>query len=102
MMNFTALMKRIRSFRYGSRLRPVRDWLVLLVCFAVLFGLSAVWNAWLFVRVANGDILGGTPPAPPALFDPASLKSLQKLFDTRAQEETKYLVGSYMFADPSQ
>lgn len=102
MIGFSSLKDVLRNARYGERLRPVRDWLVILACIAALTLASAVWNAWTFVRVANGDILGGAPPALPAPFSGASLQRLQNIFDARAAEEAKYTTGAYPFADPSQ
>ncbi len=101
-MKFTELFSGIRSLRYGKRLNPVRDWLVLIACFAVLLAASAVWNAWTFIRIANGDVLGGNPPPAAPVFDRTALESVQSLFIERANEEAKYLAGSYRFVDPSQ
>lgn len=84
-------------FKYGDRLKPERDWLVLVSISAILLLGSLAWNAWLFLRVTNGDAIG-TATAPQSL-NPASIDSVNALFQQRANIETEY--KNAHFVDPS-
>lgn len=89
-------------FRYGERIEPTRDWFVLLALFGMLFVVSAVWNAWLFNRVASGGTLSAAATSTPTTFSKASLDVVERLFEERAAEELKYTSGEYSFTDPSK
>ncbi len=92
---------RIRSllnfFKYGARLRPARDWYVLLVLFSVALGVSIAWNLWLFEQITKGQTIGGPPPAPAPQIQ---LDTVKALFEQRAAERARY-TSEYRFVDPS-
>ncbi|MDB5237094.1 MAG: hypothetical protein JWL88_196 [Parcubacteria group bacterium] len=85
------------SFRYGEKLDPARDWLMLILAASVLFAASIGWNLWLFIRVTNGDAIGNAT-ATKAL-NPTSITSVNALFQQRADIETQY--KNAHFADPA-
>jgi len=84
-------------FQYGDRLQPGRDWAFLLSICVLLFVASFAWNAWLFLRVTNGEAIGNAQP--PQQINPASVDSVNALFQKRADTETQYKNGH--FVDPS-
>lgn len=88
----------LKSLSYGERIRPVRDWLVLLSCAILILAGCLIWNLWLFARVTGGEAIGSatstTTPAAPAL------DAVQQLFQKRSVEEARYK-GEYRFVDPS-
>ncbi|KND51565.1 MAG: hypothetical protein AB202_03285 [Parcubacteria bacterium C7867-007] len=91
------LSKNSPSLKYGERLNPSRDWLILVMVFVLLLLGSLGWNIWLFDRVTNGDAIGNaTAPAP---LNPASIDSVNALFEARAVKETDY--KNSRFVDPS-
>jgi hypothetical protein len=85
---------------YGEDIRPVRDWLVLLAGVAVLFFLSMLWNAWMYIRVVNGESLGGPVSTQPSV-DANALTTVENVFAKRTAEEGNYKTV-YHFADPSK
>jgi hypothetical protein len=94
-------LKSFSFLKYGEQARPFRDWFILLgISFAVLCA-SALWNAWLFYKVLNGESLGQSNSASTTLIDSASLDAAQKVFDARAAEEARYR-SQYRFVDPSR
>ena len=84
-------------FRYGSRLKPARDWLVLLGIFALILGGSLAWNLWLFSQVTQGEKIGTATSTPPVEI---RLNQVRTLFSDRAAERDRY-IGEYRFVDPS-
>ncbi len=86
-----------KSVRYGERLNPERDWILLSTAAGVLLLVSIAWNVWLFYRVTNGDALGNAPPQ--ASLNPASVDPITALFQKRADAETEY--KNTHFVDPS-
>jgi len=87
---------------YGDRPEPYRDWFVLLGVCILLFIASFAFNVWLFLRIASGASLGGTPPAPASgAFNAVPLETVQTLFNDRAAEAKRYQ-GQYPFVDPSR
>jgi hypothetical protein len=86
-----------KSLKYGARLRPARDWYVLLVLFSALLGVSIAWNLWLFSAVTKGETIGVQAPAPSAEIQ---LTQVKTLFDQRATERGRY-TSQYRFVDPS-
>ncbi|KND50131.1 MAG: hypothetical protein AB203_04065 [Parcubacteria bacterium C7867-008] len=85
------------AFKYGDRLNPSRDWFILVTIFVVLLLASLAWNVWLFDRVTKGDAIGNA--SAPAPLNPASIDSVQALFEARAIKETDY--KNTHFVDPS-
>lgn len=99
---FTNVLAKIKRLSYGDRLMPLRDWMIILVVAAVFLLGSIVWNIWLFLAVANGEILGTTPSVKSAGFNHASVEDVQTIFVKRVAEDAKYMDGTYRFVDPSQ
>ncbi|HFC11109.1 MAG TPA: hypothetical protein ENJ75_02920 [Candidatus Kaiserbacteria bacterium] len=96
--SLTALVKKLR---YGSRLRPARDWLTLLSFAAIAFIVGIAWGAVTFFNTVTEK----TPIAPiqasATIINNQALRNVQKIFDTRAVEQEKYESGGYVFRDPS-
>lgn len=83
---------------YGSRLKPQRDWFILLSLFIVLLLASLLWNLWLFSKVTNGQAIGAATSTPAA--PSVNLDTVKNVFETRAAERAGFQ-GSYHFVDPS-
>jgi len=90
----------IARAEYGETIRPVRDWLVLLGCAAVLVAASVVWNVWVYLDAVNGETSGAQNVSAPAP-DTGAIDAAQDVFAARAAEEAKY-ESTYRFVDPSQ
>ena len=88
--------------RYGARINPVRDWLMLLSFSAIILAGIIVWNIWVFDTVANGGVLGAPAASTSSLFSNSSIDTIRTIFADRAVEEAKYKTGTYHFIDPSQ
>lgn len=86
------------SLHYGERLNPERDWILLITVAALLLLASLAWNVWLFYRVTNGDAIGTANVSAP--INPASIDTVNALFQKRAEMETEYKNGH--FVDPSK
>ncbi len=95
-------MKHLSFIGYGERLRPVRDWLTLLTLAGIVLLGLIVWSLWLYHRVEMGEVLGNEAPSAKPVFNPASLRAVERVFDDRAAEAAKYQDGTYIFADPSK
>jgi len=87
-----------KHLSYGTRLKPYRDWFVLLSVFFVCLLCSFAWNLWLFSKVTNGQAIGTATSTPP--IKTVNLDSVQTLFDARATERSHYQ-SQYHFVDPS-
>jgi len=99
MKNFS-FSKYSQFFHYGDRVRPTRDWFVLITIAFVLLLVSVGWNIWIFVELANGQSLGPVPVARHTPIPTISVTSVQEVFKERAAEETNYQ-NNYHFVDPS-
>ncbi len=94
-----SFMKRVRD---DTHLDPVRDWLIVCILSVTILAGIIAWNAWAFNTVAGGGVIG-TPVADTLpVFDRSSLGIIHTIFNSRAEEETKYRTGTYRYADPSQ
>ena len=91
-----ALMKRLA---YGERLRPARDWFVLLSLAGILIVASAVWNLGAVREVERS----GAPEnlGAPAAFDETPIASVRAVFEARADAYERYRTGPG-FVDPSR
>ncbi|MDB5265368.1 MAG: hypothetical protein JWM39_81 [Parcubacteria group bacterium] len=70
----------------------------MLVAIATVLLIASIgWNVWLFLRVTNGDAIG-TATVQQSL-NPASIDSVNTLFQSRAATETNY--KNSHFVDPS-
>ncbi len=103
-MNLNALTaifnKYTKSFRYGDRIHPLRDWWVVISVALVLLVASAGWSYWLFELTSNGQVVNG-PAAPVVQSNANSLDVVRMVFTTRTNEEGHYL-HDYTFVDPSR
>lgn len=97
MKSLGSLTKLFSALSYGPQLRPVRDWLVLLVGFVLLLLASVVWNLWLFNKVTKGEKIGDVAVSQPV---DIKLDQVKRLFETRAAERMRYM-SEYRFVDPS-
>ncbi len=96
----SSLTHALRSLQYGPRIRPVRDWFVLLGIVFVLMLASVGINVWLLTTVERGEALGPAGAAMPAL-DKGPMEHARALFEKRVQEQDRYL-EQYRFVDPSR
>lgn len=87
-----------KKLHYGSQLRPARDWLVLLIVFAIGLGLSVAYNLYIFSKVTQGQQVGNAPVEAPAQIQ---LDQVKTLFDDRAAQRGRY-DSQYRFIDPSR
>lgn len=91
-------MGTLSFLRYGNRLRPARDWLVMLGFATLIFIASVAANVYFFMQVSGGEILGGGSvsklEAPP-------LEEAHALFTSRVEESVRYR-SEYSFIDPSR
>ena len=89
-----------KMFVYGERIRPVRDWLIVLQIALLLLALSVGWNVFLFNQFqdAKSATSSTTPQAINTIGD--SILQIQSIFQQRATEEGNYQ-KTYHFVDPS-
>ena len=80
---------------------PERDWIITLIISAILLISLVVWNVWAFDTVANGGVIGSPATNVKPVFNQASLDAIHTIFTNRADEEQKYVSGTYSFIDPS-
>jgi hypothetical protein len=93
------LSKYLRAFRYGDRVRPLRDWLLLISIAGLLLIGSGGWSFWLFTQISNKQ--EATVAIPAAATGTASLESVRTIFEKRAAERAHY-ISDYHFVDPSR
>lgn len=94
-----ALSKYLRIFRYGDRVKPLRDWLILVSIAGVLLVGSAGWSFWLFDQISNPKEKTLTPPTTST--STASLETVRTIFEKRTAERAHY-ISDYHFVDPSR
>lgn len=84
---------------YGTRIDPVRDWLVLLIVFGILLLATLAFHAWLFFTVTRPD---QSPDMGAAAEDVSGelLERTRDVFTERAREADRY--RSFEFVDPSR
>jgi hypothetical protein len=97
--SFASLSKLKKFFAYGDRIRPTRDWYVILTIAGVLLLVGIGWNAFLFNELESGKNIGPTVTAPQKVIG-NSVTSVQTVFQKRATEENNYQ-STYHFVDPS-
>lgn len=84
----------------GDRHKPSRDWLLLLALALIVLITSVGWNAWTFVRITNGEIVGDeTPTVTGPNVD--SIERVREVFSERALEQQRYTT-EYRFVDPNK
>lgn len=85
--------------RIVDRKQPSRDWLMQLSVAFVALVVSVGWNAWMFLRITNGEV-GEAAPAAVAP-DISSVDKARAVFLERAAEVARYQ-GEYRFVDPNR
>lgn len=95
-MNFS-LNPITKNLHYGQRLRPARDWLVLLAIFMLALAISVTYNLLTFSHVTRGQLIGNSNVTTPTQI---KLDQVKNLFDQRAAERGRY-TSEYRFVDPS-
>ena len=91
--------KYLRVFRYGDRVKPTRDWFIIISLAGVLLLGSAGWSYWLFEQTSNSKDAQLQRPTPSV--NTASVETVRTIFDARATERAHYL-SDYHFVDPSR
>lgn len=81
---------------------PHRDWERLRLALVLVLAALTVVSWSLFMKISNGEVVGGAKEKVFPVFSPASVESIRFLFTHRATEEKKYRTGGYYFEDPSQ
>jgi len=98
--SFNVNLSSLPSFSYGSRIRAVRDWVVLVVLTLVLLAGFALWATWEYLEGAKADPISDLPPLPDTI-TPETLAKTEQLFTERAAEAERYR-SEYQFVDPSR
>lgn len=80
---------------------PTRDWLLILTFAIVVLAGVVVWNIWAFDTVASGGNIGSSAPEASPILNSGLLNTVRTTFETRAEEEAKYVTGVYRYSDPS-
>ncbi len=89
-----------KKFAYGERIRPTRDWFILLALTAVLLIAGVFWNVYLFTQFETVKAPASDVHAPALQNLQTSVQEVQRIFQTRATEENNYQ-QTYQFVDPS-
>ncbi|MGK2908739.1 MAG: hypothetical protein ACSLE1_02920 [Sphingobium sp.] len=97
-MNLSLNLSSLKKLGYGDRVRPSRDWFVLLAIACVLVGASIGWNVLLYKTAERGGAIGDERLPEP--FDAAPIESVRAVFESRALERAQYEQGP-RFVDPS-
>ncbi|HEX8946618.1 MAG TPA: hypothetical protein VF829_00155 [Candidatus Paceibacterota bacterium] len=92
----------LRRFIYGTRLRPARDWFVLIVATSILLVASVAWNVFVFRTTITDQATVGVPVRAGQSVNRTTLQRMQQIFNARAIEQEKYQTGAYVFRDPSR
>ncbi len=98
MKNILAFLSRF--FSYGTELRPVRDWYVLLSFIFILLMASVFYNAWSFLEVYRGEVLSFEHKEIKQSFNSKPIETSRLIFEKRAEEERAYRF-EHRFIDPS-
>jgi hypothetical protein len=85
--------------RIVDRKQPSRDWLMLLTIALAALAASVGWNAWMFLRITNGEVGDAAPAA--AAPDISSVDQARAVFLERAAEVAHYQ-SAYRFVDPNK
>ena len=97
--SLNSLSKLQKRFAYGDKLKPYRDWFLLLGLMLLILVASVGWNIVTFFRAVDGEVIGTTEP-PKEIFDEAAVERVEEAFTARAEEEARYRT-TYQFVDPS-
>lgn len=94
-----ALTHALSALRYGDRIRPTRDWFILLGLFFVALVAGTVWSVLFFLNVVSEEPTAQT--AVSEVNDKTPLEQVRALFMTRDEEAARYR-SEYRFVDPSR
>ncbi len=92
----------IHKIKYGDRLRPARDWLVLVGVASIALTIIVVWTTFNFLRIIEGPSVMNIWQNKGSIVNNVAMQEVRQIFDTRAMEQAKYESGEYTFADPSK
>ena len=90
----------LARFTYGKRLRPARDWFVLVSLTLLAIAGFAIWSAWVYLEGARASQSNTAPLLVPTL-SPDALEETERMFERRAAERVRY-ESEYVFVDPSR
>ncbi len=96
--SFPSLQNIGHIFKYGPRIRPMRDWFAIVLGSAVLLGVGLLADLWLFTDVVRDEVPSTAATSTPAI-EQAPLEQVHTLFEARAREEARYK-DEYHFIDP--
>ena len=101
-LNLSSLINTLKKiFAYGDRMRPMRDWFILLSVTSVLLIAGVVWNIFLFNHFQNVQTTTTSVKVTAQQGIGDSITKVQALFQQRAAEEVNYQ-QNYHFVDPSR
>ena len=89
-----------KLFHTSRHVHPTRDWFMLLGGTALLIGVTAGWNAWVYVDSTTRTAAPRESAAVPS-FDTSVVGAVQSAFAVRAEESSRYRT-TYRFVDPSR
>jgi type III secretory pathway component EscU len=92
----------LQPFRSGVSQNIKRNWLILLTLSTLVLVCIIVWNIWIFSTVVQGGVIGTSEVNTPSLLDSSSINTVEAVFQMRATEHAKYMIGVYSYSDPSQ
>lgn len=97
--DFKKQLRVLERFRYGKRIHPERDWLILLGIASLLLLVSGAWNVWVFMTGSDIQPSMETATTTPEI-SPYMLDETTVLFENREREEERYR-NEYRFVDPT-
>jgi len=92
----------LNKFKYGNKLRPSRDWLVLVAVASLALVGIVIWTMFIFLSVVEGPSTTVSVKRRGVVVNNIALQKVRQIFDTRAVEQAKYESGEYTFVDPSK
>ncbi len=92
----------LRNIHYGSQLRPMRDWFVLIIIAIMLLGFGAVWNVLEFNHIITGKIVAPPSASHRNVLNGMAIQKVRDIFTARAKRQLKYESKDYPLADPSK
>ncbi len=93
-------VKFIQKIKYGTRLSPNRDWLIIISIVFVVLIVGVIWNIFVFFSVVSGPTISSTTPTKNAILDSNAMYKVTQIFEVRHAEQLKYKSGEYTFSDP--
>ncbi len=96
---YTSVIQTIlRNLRYGTNIRPARDWLILTALFLIGIVVSIAWSTVFFFDVLNQESAASAVAETP--LDTKKLMQVHGAFEARLEEAERYR-SEYRFIDPS-